>query len=192
MGLRAEAPQAPAPLPVRVGGVMSDPSTFPGGHPSRRGRRRMQRRRLLAVFGVGPFALIGCVIGVWMTIDGRDFTTHQRAAAGVVVGMHTAYHVTDRGPVPYQAAVFRFTTSAGQAVEGQDEASEPMSAGQPIRVYYDLRDPRDARLDDGSDLQTTGIVLAVISLAAVLSGIALLKGRGAQADPTSGTTTSQS
>jgi hypothetical protein len=137
----------------------------------------MQTRRLLAVFGVGPLALIGCVIGVWMAIDGHDFTTHQRAADGVVVGVHTAYHDTDKGPVPYRAAVFRFTTSAGRTVEGQDEASEPTSAGQPIRVYYDLRDPRHARLDDGSGLRTTGIILAVISLTAVLSGVALASRR---------------
>lgn len=162
---------------------MPDQSPATSERRSRRGQRKKTAWPLLGVLMGGPFALIGCLIGVAMTIDGHHFASHQLTAEAVVIGMRTAHYNTDKGPTYHQEVVFRFTTQDGRSSEGQQEPDAPMSAGQRIRIYYDPSDPHDARLVDGTELRDSGIILTIASLLLLLftSGpftIALLKSRG--------------
>jgi len=95
----------------------------------------------VGVFCVAGAGLVVCGL-VWFGRTGR-FVAGAKQAEGVVVDRETRFH-TD-GPVVHP--VVRFETRDGRTVTFKEPVGGfPLKIGRRVRVLYDPRDPRRAKM----------------------------------------------
>lgn len=125
---------------------------------------------LLWLFGAG--FVYG---GVRNARGSREFLASAQAVPGVVVGVF----VDGNGDLQKRFAKLRFTTLDGTPVEVTSETPNGsfelnQMQGRTVRVLYDPRNPRRARVDTGSGRGVGGsVALAVVGVVLFLGGSAI-------------------
>ena len=135
-------------------------------------------RMVVAVTGVAALAIL--VTGVALTVKARDFAAHQQAADGAIAAVGEGHSGCSGCSVSYRTTI-RYQPHPGEVMEFSVGMDDRSAIGSHLAVYDDLRDPRDARIDPGSDERDAGGLIIVAGLATLLFS--------ASASPATGGTT---
>ncbi|HEV8712575.1 MAG TPA: DUF3592 domain-containing protein [Candidatus Binatia bacterium] len=137
---------------------------------------RLARRSV--VFWVGAlFLFIGSVflvVGIQETIQEAHYQGEGRVAPAVVVNKSINPAKRRENSSTQYKVTYRFTTAAGQTLEGTDTVSveewESLEAGSPTQVTYLPEAPQSNRLAGKSDLGSTVVFIVLGAIFASIGG----------------------
>ena len=140
------------------------------------GQPRLKKQDLIAgIAGMAIFMLIGTglIVGAWIIYSGtRDFLEGATETTGVVVG----FDRLSTGPQPTGETsplvpIIKYTPDSGEALVVKAKTRSAWGKyehGDRVKVFYDPRNPEEARVATGTELWFAPLLMLVIGLGALL------------------------
>jgi hypothetical protein len=140
-------------------------STGAGLIEGRRHRDREPRRHREAVGAVvgAASAVFLIPVGTGLIVEAREFAAHHQVTDGIVTGARESTDCGSTGCTTSYETTISYPVPGGRHLRFEATRSARAAIGTHLQVYYDVFDPRDARLDAGSDELVGGLLLFALS-----------------------------